>query len=662
MDASEAFPGSLSSNFAALQANPVNARDAQARALFHASLIERLGEFSASANPDIPAHYSLFTAADGQPSMLYHGVPLHDAVAPESQAFAHFKQHGRSAPDQVHILFGLGLGYGLLASVAQSGGHIIVIEPDLALLSWTLINVDLSAYMAKERVWLTDNVDAALTALKPLIQGRDQVDILALPALIPAFPAMWEQLCTGAQQAGQDAEREYHTAQRFHEKWLRHFFQNLPTMAHLEDLHAYTNAYQGRPAVVISRGPSLDQGIDALRDLKAHAVLIAVGSALQRLQAADIVPDYAVFLEANGMREQLYGLSDDYLRQITLILHPFTDPLCFAASSKQTLTYFSRYDHRLTDWLSAHTGESYSLLEGGGTVSIIALRVALLWGCDSIALIGQDLAYPDRQVYAGGTLMQLNAAGELDLEASEQCFSLPTTMTTVVGQSGETLPAAHNFPGYIRQLEAIAMANAAESEPAKLYNASLGGAAIAGFALKPLASFLGEWECFRAAENDPPLTKNASEARRVSPEQIEALAISLKQLAVAMEVAIALCREEHEKIRKTTDMKVFQNSLTALSGWMDQHDLVRFMAAFEMTDFKRLFQAVIKDATAVKAAVGARFADKESPAGFVRREYLEMLLRLQTLLQTLQGDVTGAADQLALSTGSPSVSGAVSSH
>lgn len=464
-----------------------------------------------------PGHQSLVESLDSTPAttevqlqetpnedytLLFQGIPLHAEAGAMQEAQAISRSQCRPALGRAHLILGIGLGYLLQAVYQRSPGQVIIYEPDLPLLKFVLENVDLTEFITSQRVFLASDTSSLLTLLNPLVAWEDPLDILITHGyarlMAEEIPALMNQLFALVDER----IRDYKTGQHFHFQWIRQFFQNLHHLPQTIPLHSLTGAFTGKPALIIGRGPSLDAALEDIHAVANATLLIAVGGALRTLWQAGIIPDIAVFYDANGMQEQLHGLPDEYLSQIHFLISPFTEACCFTAPAKSRMIYFPQSGEALAQWfyeaVPKTNADSLGLLEGGGTVSLIALQAALEMGCNPVVLIGQDLAFPNQQVYAGGIPLTTDEQGRLALPKSDTLYTRPEAMTMVEGQTGESLPALSAYAAFIRHFERIAMA--ASNRETRFFNASLGGAKLNGYELTPLKPLLGIWPSWKTSE------------------------------------------------------------------------------------------------------------------------------------------------------------------
>jgi len=539
----------------------------------------------------IPAatEVQLLQTAAGDYSLSYRGIPLHSLNGAAQEAAQTAQAHCKPALGRAHLILGLGLGYVLEAAFQRSPGQIVVYEPDLPLLKFILENVDLSEYLGSGRVKLTTTTTETLSALQPYLASEDPLDILVIPGYAQLMHAEIPQLMDDLFRMVEDRVRDFKTGQHFHLQWTRQFFQNAPHFAQCSPFSTLAELYGGKPALIIGRGPSLDAALDDIAKLADSMTLIAAGSALHRLYAANITPDMAVFYDANAMSEQLYGLPSSYLEKIIFCVSPFTERVCFTAPSRSKVLTFPQSGEMFAQWLSATQPDLPAplVVEGGGTVSLVAMQLALALESSHIVLIGQDLAFPSNQVYAGGIALKQDEQGRLALEKRDNLFTAPEAMTLVKGQGqdGQPLPALKAYASFIRHFEKLATENETQAQPIPFYNASLGGAAIQGYQLAPLSSFQNQFQQFKTETlHSASLASQRNDCHAAPEFQAEALRKTLSLLQQNLNEAIRLHEAtlpEHQPASPAANQTLF--------NFLNQHPLISHILMFEMMGVQRRY-------------------------------------------------------------------------
>ncbi|WP_303674178.1 motility associated factor glycosyltransferase family protein [Vampirovibrio chlorellavorus] len=539
--------------------------------------------------------FELNPCPDGGYTLLYRGVALHDPQGPLSEAEAVIAQQATLVADRVHVVLGLGLGYLLEALSEKSPGQMVVYEPDAALLRFVLENVDLAHLLSLPRVALFCDQQDFLLYLRKKLYSQYKLDILTLRGSAALLAQEIQPLMEQITRMELFRVQDFKTGQHFHQKWIQQFFGNAPNFAAMPTLDDLVDSFTDKPALVISRGPSLDAALPWVRALADAVVLIAVGGALHRLHDHGITPDFALFYDANGMKEQVHGLPDAYLEQITFVMSPFTQPAVFDMPSRGKLLMLAQNNMQFVDFLDEALQRKHCRLGGGGTVSIIGFQMAQRMGCNPIALVGQDLAFPHNQVYAGGVAMRLNEKGQLDLEASESLYTAPYDLTTVPGQDGKPLPTLQSYQSFLIHLEEMAALNAKSERPAQLWNASLGGAHIEGFPLLDLQRWVGQWPCWKqphALSQPPAWTAEAQQGRAKSLNKaIQDLQVELIGHIRFLKEQGRLAGRNQSDLRKLANLTLGVNQ--AIYTRFSEAPFAAYLLIHEMRAYREQFQETL---------------------------------------------------------------------
>ena len=149
--------------------------------------------------------------------------------------------------------------------------------------------------------------------------------------------------------------------------------------------------------VIISAGPSLDYNIPFLKERKDNRGLIAVNTVLRRMKSENIKPDIIAAADpANSLKNHIEG-AEKYTEDITLVAD-------WLLSWKYTAAYQGQICFVRTNAsadITADLSDNDSVWDISGTVTCLAIESAVRLGAKKIYLVGQDLAYPNGQRYAG---------------------------------------------------------------------------------------------------------------------------------------------------------------------------------------------------------------------------------------------------------------------
>jgi hypothetical protein len=477
---------------------------------FQHNLLASLETTSPSLDWDIKStpegDYTLVSVLDG-----YY---LHDPKGASKEASHIVAEQCLPNKGNLHIIFGLGLGYLLEGVFDASDGTIIVYEPDVSLLRFVLENVDLSRFFKSKRVFLATSTFELIDVMPAFFTLGCDINTLLLPGEAIRLGEEVPRLLSLIQHRVGDFTNSVKVSFAYNLKWYQQFFNNLPHWPHCLPFTDLLDKFTDKPALIISSGPSLDDALETLKAVANRYVIFAVAGALRPLLAAGITPNYAIFLDYEGHRQQLHGITPRQTKDIHFILGPYADSVVFeydaAARWWVPLSNYPNFSEWLENVLDAQelvrpVDDKYPVwsdddirhsttlnarkrrIQSGSSCSLMGLNCALAMGFNPLVVLGQDLAFRGSQQYAtGGTVsnQQLifnDSSQEFELPDSDAFYGRKIPWTTVLGQQGQLLRTAPDYKIFLRQLAEFSRLNNSLPLPRRLYNASVGGAFLEGF-------------------------------------------------------------------------------------------------------------------------------------------------------------------------------------
>jgi len=430
-----------------------------------------------------------------------------------------------AGPEDLLVVAGCGLGWHIRAVLDRPQPPcLLVYEPDSGRLA------DMHKYgPSLPDLDLAVNETALVEALgRYLVYGRTKrVAFYAPEAYRRALPEMVKTARTLVDQTLARSRANEMTRNLKSGVWLDHLGENVKWWPILPDLTLLSGILTDTPALVIGAGPSLDQSLSHLSGITERALVLAAASALNPLANAGIFPHITFALEAKDESRQFSGVDHTH----TLL----------AGASNGHPNHFLKWSGRkclfhLWPWTAMLSGLGKAL-PSGGHVTSAAFSTAVLWGCDPIILVGQDLAYTHGRIHAAG-----RPGGE-DEERSEM-IEVPA----IDGGLAQTSPI---MLGYLLWYEEAA---STLKKSRRIINATAAGARLSGFEHVPFEDVLKDLPLLkedvtaviRAVDRLPRpkasfLIQRVAEARfdleavlkRLEQEGVEAARASLKKGSVA---------------------------------------------------------------------------------------------------------------------------------
>ncbi len=375
-----------------------------------------LAERLASASPS--GEFTLIESADGVPAIDVGGRMLCSRVHPLKEA--HRLVDGLDLVEHaVVVVLGFGAGWHVkrLAERSEKSTLIVVFEPDLSLLRTVLEHVDHSSWMRDALlVFITDADDRGALAAKLVgaesIVGQG-VHVLEHP---PSRERLGEQATRFARNFSEQvaaARTTLATTLMRSVDTTRNLLRNVDHYVGGAGIAELEGAAAGWPALIVSAGPSLHRNMALLADerVRQQCVIVAVQTALLPLLHAGIKPHFVTALDYHEISRRFYeSLDATLLHDVTLIADPKVHPVVLDIYPGPVRCCANGFLDRLLGKAARPMGE----LPAGATVAHLAMYFARYLGCDPVAMIGQDLGFPDGLYYAPGAVIHDTWAPELN--------------------------------------------------------------------------------------------------------------------------------------------------------------------------------------------------------------------------------------------------------
>lgn len=390
-----------------------------------------------------------------------------------------------------YVLFGVGLGYGVAAllEACPRAVQVFAYEANPGILRRALALHDWAeAIRARRLVLLTGRDRAAFYAgLEP-----DTVGLFLGTALASWAPA----------------ERVDPAAYRWAREALGDFFQHgrmsiltaaalaavsrLNLAANLADYLAWpglddlAGAWAGKPALIVSAGPSLARHYDLLPRIQGRFAVIAVDTVFRTLLSLGVRPDFVTALDYSSIaRKYFEGLPAD--AATTLVCDPRVNWTLLDEYRGPRRFMHNPY----VDALLGEAAPPRASIPPGATVAHLAFHLAEYLGADPIVLVGQDLSYPYGTTHAPGNPIHLHWAPEcnpyqtLEMKEWEEILRMRNRLRKVPGHDGTPVYTDDQMFSYLQRFVSVFARTRS-----RVWNATEGGAAIEGAEALPLREVL----------------------------------------------------------------------------------------------------------------------------------------------------------------------------
>lgn len=257
----------------------------------------------------------------------------------------------------------------------------------------------------------------------------------------------------------------------FSELWFDTFVRNMLNLKDAVSVNALKNMYEGKTAVIVSAGPSLEKNVHLLKGKEDGLLIITGGRTVRSLLGHGIKPDFLCVIDPV---ETTYKLMEKYLHlDVPLIFYEGTNADVVERYRGKKIFYARE------SFVKHFLGRDIDTLLSGGSVAITCLGLAIYLGCKNIIFIGQDLAFTDDKLHASNAILEF----EKNRVEKETIF--------VRGIDGNPVKTDYSLNTFRETIESIIQIYSDRN----YINATEGGAHIEGTRVMKLQEAIDEFYC-----------------------------------------------------------------------------------------------------------------------------------------------------------------------
>lgn len=240
---------------------------------------------------------------------------------------------------------------------------------------------------------------------------------------------------------------------------LKNSLMNIETIMQSERVEVLSEHYEGKPAIVVSAGPSLAKNMHFLKNAAGKALILACDASVKALLDIGVKPDAILSLERVEPTYNFFYKDKIYPEDVVLVGAQLLWPKIYKEYKGKKIVI--QKPEEFSKWINKYTDNS--LFDAGMSVATLSYAFARNIKCNPIILIGQDLAYTDGRRHSKETEYQKENEGT------------PAEIM-IEGIDGEMLPSIEVFRLFRDWFERMALMYPETT----LIDATEGGALIKG--------------------------------------------------------------------------------------------------------------------------------------------------------------------------------------
>jgi hypothetical protein len=347
---------------------------------------------------EINRDWEIVCTRSGFPTLIYKeegsDYLLHSKYDPIKEA-KNFIKNNLEESANGYIVYGFGLGYHIKELLENTTAkELVIFETRPAVFYFALKYMDLTGILDNKnaKIYLEEDV-ASFAREFNRIGGKDYQLLIHAPSL-KIMPKKYTEI--------KFLLENYKVLQNSYRRLkplLETNFQENIKRYH-QSIDVLFQKFKNQPIVIVAAGPSLDKNKHLLKDIKNHAFIMSVGTALKPLLQIGVIPDFIIITDPQDIvYNQIDGLENLNIPLIAL-----------STCNKNVLENYKGYKF-LAFQEGFDLAEQYArennikLVKTGGSVSTTALDISIQFGCNPIIFVGLDLAYTNNRTHVKGTYL-----------------------------------------------------------------------------------------------------------------------------------------------------------------------------------------------------------------------------------------------------------------
>lgn len=307
--------------------------------------------------------------------------------------------------DTIFLVFGIGSGE-CIAKLSQlyNKNKIIIFEPNVELINYIEQNPTKYKFLQKEQVYLINSKKDILQESLDSIIGEFEVNKIICKGLLnygSVYDKEFLYFNKVVRQVITDKTISVNTGLLFSDTWFETLLRNLKYTINSTIVEKFKDKYKNKPAIIVSAGPSLSKNIDELKNINKDVLILSGGRTLRPLLDRGLEPNLIGVVDAG---ENSYKQMEGYVNKCSAPM------LFYEGTNIDVLKYHKgkKIFFTQSDMLSKIFNTDITNLAIGGSIAHTLTMAAVLFGCNPIIFIGQDLAYTGEKFHADIAINQFS--------------------------------------------------------------------------------------------------------------------------------------------------------------------------------------------------------------------------------------------------------------
>lgn len=284
----------------------------------------------------------------------------------------------------------------------NSNTRYFIIEPNIEIFKKSLEISDIKFLFNNNNIFfiLDNRLEYIINFFETLVYNDKTVNIKFV--VLPTYYLIYNELINKIEEHVNELINKIRinirTVNLSNRAWCQAFIANFKHLKSACPVQKLKPVFQNVPAIIVAAGPSLNYNIDKLKEVNGNAIIAAVGTGIQILEANNIRADLAGAIDVWKSEEELFQ-NLNLNRDIPLL---YSSHLCYSIPSIISGPKFVMNCGLMDTYINTNLKwEQYNIFTGPSIANTIAYNLSEL-GCNPIIFLGQDMCFAEEKWYAKG--------------------------------------------------------------------------------------------------------------------------------------------------------------------------------------------------------------------------------------------------------------------
>lgn len=336
---------------------------------------------------------------------------IHSMYDPKREAERLIASHEDKITENTHVFFyGIGMGYHVDQFLEKFPNQSYSLYEPIPEVFFELSNHrELKNIINKNMrsLYIDKHNEESFAYLDEFTTSNQNIHLIVLPSYKNIVEDKYTDFHKNIKEVILNRRTNLHTDASFQKLWVTNSLLNFKTVLNtpniLKDIDR--NQFEGKPAMIVSAGPSLAEDIEHIRYIKEKnlAYIFSVGSAINSLIEYGVLPDAVFTYDPSEKNKNVFEkMISRNLDNIPMVfgssvgyetIEKYKGPkVHFITSQDRTSLYF------LKDQLSLE----HDLILDSPSIAVMTFQILNKLGADPIIFAGQNLGYLYDRIYSKG--------------------------------------------------------------------------------------------------------------------------------------------------------------------------------------------------------------------------------------------------------------------